>query len=96
MEYFIKVALIIVAVGLLIAMMSPLIEQIVSGFSEFSATFTSLTNLVAPYLQFARSLLNYLVGNSTVCGIIIWFILLAPFTEHLAIISNKIYKRLTN
>ena len=96
MDYFIKVAIIVLAVGLLIAMLSPLIDKVVEGFSLFASEFFSLTSFLAPYLLFARSALNYLVGNSAVCDIILWFILLAPFSEHLAVISNKIYKRLTN
>lgn len=95
MDYFIKIAIIILAIAALVALVSPLIDKVVEGMSIIAPQLYTATTAVAPYLLFARSLLNYLCGNATICGIILWFVFLAPFTEHIAILSNKIYKRIT-
>lgn len=96
MDTLIKIGLVLLAVGMILALLSPLITQLVDGFSDFATNFTPILNTLVPYLEFGRALLNYLFGSSTAATIILWFVLLSPFFEHTALLLNRIYKRLTS
>lgn len=96
MAYFIKMGVLVAAIAALVALVAPLVSMCVDGFADFAAQFSPAIASVIPYLSFGRNLFNFLMGSSTAVTIILWFILLSPFMEHMAMLTNKVYRRITS
>lgn len=96
MGVVIRIALVLAAIAAIILMVSPFVDKIGEGFSAIASGLSSSISYLAPYFLFGRKLINLLTGAPTVVTIMLWFVLLAPFSLHIISFAIKIYKKIVN
>lgn len=96
MDTVIRLGLLVIAIAAIIILVSPFIDKIAEGFSSISDGLSSTIAFLTPYFLFGRKLLNLLTGAPTVVTLMLWFVLLAPFSLHLISLGVKLYKKIVN
>lgn len=94
MSVGVRIALYVVAVTAVIALLVPFVGKLVDSFPVIADGISSAVTALSPYLTFGRSALNMLVGNAALVDIMLWFVLLAPFSLHAAGFVIKIFRRM--
>lgn len=90
----IRIALILVAVVAIIALLTPILDQLILGIGQVANVLPSLISSLSPYLVFGRKMLNALVGFPVIVDIMLWFALISEIALHTVGFVSKIFRKI--
>lgn len=94
MSTFIRIGLIVVAVVAVVALLSPIISELVDSMPELSAAVGPLISQLSSYFAFGRALLNALIGYPALVDVCLYLAIGAPFTLVLVKFGIMIYSKI--
>lgn len=94
MSQVIRVGLVVAAVALLISLLIPFTDQVISGIGAFASAFAPIVSQMTGFLVFGRKMLNLLVGYPELVDIMLWFSILSPIALHAVGFVMKITKKI--
>lgn len=89
-KYALLAAGLLIVVGLVISFVAVLNVTEVGG--EASTAIASFASSCAPYIQFGRGFVNWLVGSSELVSLFLTIIFLAPVTKFGISLTVTVYK----
>lgn len=93
MSQAIRIGLIVVAVAAILALLTPILDQVITGIGAVGESLPGLINTLSPYLNFGRQMLNALVGNAVLVDVMLWFTILAELALHTVGFVSKIFRK---